>query len=60
MFFLVLAAGMFLACVPNGPAQAAARDDVNIYCEGVWSTLDPFGTGCTSYVNMNLASCRNR
>ena len=56
MFFLVLAAGMFLACVPNGPAQAVARDDVNIYCEGVWSTLDPFGTGCTSYVNMNLAN----
>ena len=32
------------------------RTDVKIYCEGVWSTLDPYGTGCTSYTNMYLAN----
>ena len=30
---------------------AAKRDDVNIYCEGVWTTLDPYGQGAGTYVN---------
>jgi len=33
---------------------AAKRDDINIYCEGVWSTIDPHGTGATAYVNMYI------
>ncbi|WP_299298806.1 ABC transporter substrate-binding protein [uncultured Fretibacterium sp.] len=52
--FLLCLAGLCVACVADVPAHAAVRDDVNIYCEGVWSSLDPFGTGCTTYVNMNL------
>ena len=30
------------------------RTDVRIYCEGVWTSLDPHGVGCTSYTNMYL------
>lgn len=30
------------------------RDDVNIYCEGVWTDLDPHGAGCTTNTNMYL------
>lgn len=45
---------------PGESAEAPAaeggekRDDVNIYCEGVWTDLDPHGTGCTTYTNMYL------
>lgn len=59
---LVLAALMliavFAACGKDGGgAQAGGkRDDINIYCEGVWSTLDPYGTGASTYVNMYLAN----
>jgi ABC-type transport system substrate-binding protein len=30
------------------------RTDVRIYCEGVWTSLDPHGVGCTAYPNMYL------
>lgn len=56
LFVLLCAMSLSAACVLAVPADAASRDDVNIYCEGVWSTLDPFGTGCTAYVNMYLAN----
>ncbi len=40
----------------GGQDSGEKRDDVIIYCEGVWSTLDPHGSGSTSYVNMYLAN----
>ena len=36
--FLLCLAGLCVACVADVPAHAAVRDDVNIYCEGVWSS----------------------
>ena len=30
------------------------RDDVNIYCEGVWTSLDPYGAGAGTYTNMYI------
>ena len=50
---LIASLALCLLCVA---AAAAPRDDVNIYCEGVWSTLDPYAPGCTTYVNMYLAN----
>ena len=40
----------------NNQGSGEKRDDVIIYCEGVWSTLDPHGSGSTAYVNMYLAN----
>lgn len=40
-----------------GSAETAAkRNDVNIYCEGVFGTLDPHGAGAITYTNQYLAS----
>lgn len=38
----------------SAESEGGQRDDVNIYCEGVWTDLDPHGAGCTTYTNMYL------
>ncbi|NLX75733.1 MAG: ABC transporter substrate-binding protein [Synergistaceae bacterium] len=32
------------------------KDTVRVYCEGVWTTLDPHGTGANAYTNMYLSN----
>ncbi len=35
-------------------STGSKRNDVNIYCEGVWQSLDPYGPSCTTNTNMYL------
>lgn len=56
----LLTASLFAGCSGDNAADdtseggGEARTDVNIYCEGVWTDLDPHGAGCTTYTNMYL------
>lgn len=59
VLIVALLMAMFAACSSGGgestePAATEKRDDVNIYCEGVFTSLNPYGVGCTAYVNMYL------
>lgn len=39
----------------DGAADVAAkRDDVNVYVEGAFSTIDPHAAGCANVINMKL------
>ena len=54
-----LLVAMLAACSGGGggssePATGEKRTDVNIYSEGVFTSLNPYGVGCTAYVNMYL------
>ena len=40
----------------DGGTSGEKRDDVIIYVENPWSSLDPHGTGATTYVNMYLTN----
>lgn len=60
VMLLILIATLLLTACSNQPsappAEGTKRNDVRIYCEGVWSTLDPHGTGSTAYTNMYLTN----
>lgn len=58
LLVLVMLLGVLAGCGSSngGGKSSGKRDDVIIYCEGVWATVDPHGTGCTTYVNMYLAN----
>lgn len=54
---IVMVIGLLAGC--GGETKSSdgeKRNDVKIYCEGVWTTLDPYGPGATAYVNMYLAN----
>ena len=59
---MLLIASVFAAGCNNdsdgngGGSSGAKRDDVVIYCESPWASLDPHGTGSTAYVNMYLTN----
>jgi len=56
LMICVLLMSALVGCGGGGDegSNSGERTDVNIYCESVWDSLDPYGVGCTAYANMYL------